>query len=87
MKLGQTVTHKLRMTLFYAMLRKTLDTRGLWSAARGLARQEAAYKEHLAACDGPRRGDRDGRGTLSEAALASFAQFFLRICIDQVEFM
>jgi Fic family protein len=27
------------------------------------------------------------RGTLSEAALASFAQFFLRICINQVEFM
>ncbi len=71
----------------YAMLRKTLDTRGLWSVARGLARQEAAYKEHLAACDGPRRGDRDGQGTLSEAALASFAQFFLRICVDQVEFM
>ncbi|MAY44142.1 MAG: cell filamentation protein Fic [Rhodobacteraceae bacterium] len=71
----------------YAMLRKTLDTRGLWSVARGLARQEAAYKEHLASCDGPRRGDRDGRGTLSEAALASFADFFLRACIDQVEFM
>lgn len=71
----------------YAMLRRALDTRGLWSVARGLARQEAAYKEHLAACDGPRRGDRDGRGSLSEAALASFAGFFLRICIDQVEFM
>ncbi|PRA51845.1 Fic family protein [Brucella pituitosa] len=71
----------------YAMLRKTLDTRGLWSVARGLARQEAAYKDHLAACDGPRRGDRDGRGTLSESALASFTGFFLRTCIDQVEFM
>lgn len=71
----------------YAMLRETLDTRGLWSVARGLARQEAAYKEHLSACDGPRRGDRDGRGSLSEAALASFAEFFLRTCIDQVEFM
>jgi Fic family protein len=71
----------------YAMLRKALDTRGLWSVARGLARQEAAYKEHLAACDGPRRGDRDGRGTLSEAALASFTEFFLRTCIDQVAFM
>lgn len=71
----------------YAMLRAALDTRGLWSVARGLARQEAAYKEHLAACDGPRRGDRDGRGALSEAALASFAEFFLRTCIDQVEFM
>ena len=33
------------------------------------------------------RGDRDGRGTLSEAALASFTEFFLRISIDQVEFM
>ncbi|PZX36179.1 Fic family protein [Roseinatronobacter thiooxidans] len=71
----------------YAMLRRSLDTRGLWSVARGLARQEAAYKEHLAACDGPRRGDRDGRGTLSESALASFTQFFLRTCIDQVDFM
>lgn len=71
----------------YAMLRQTLDTRGLWSVARGLARQEKTYKEHLAACDGPRRGDLDGRGTLSEQALASFAAFFLTICIDQVEFM
>jgi len=71
----------------YAMLRRALNTRGLWSVARGLARQEKAYKEHLAACDGPRQGDRDGRGTLSEAALASFAGFFLRTCIDQVEFM
>lgn len=71
----------------YAMLRQALDTRGLWSVARGLARQEAAYKAHLAACDGPRRGDRDGRGNLSEEALASFAAFFLRSCIDQVDFM
>lgn len=71
----------------YAMLRKTLDTRGLWSVARGLARQETAYKDHLAACDTPRRGDRDGRGTLSEAALAAFVAFFLRSCIDQVAFM
>lgn len=71
----------------YAMLRRSLDTRGLWSVARGLARQEKAYKAHLAACDGDRRGDLDGRGTLSEAALASFASFFLQTCIDQVEFM
>lgn len=71
----------------YAMLRTSLDTKGLWSVARGLARQEAQYKAHLEACDGPRRGDRDGRGTLSEAALASFASFFLQTCIDQVEFM
>jgi Fic family protein len=71
----------------YAMLRNSLDTRGLWSVARGLARREKDYKDHLQACDGDRRGDRDGRGTLSEAALASFTEFFLRISIDQVEFM
>lgn len=71
----------------YAMLRKSLDTSGLWSVARGLARQEKAYKAHLEACDGPRRGDLDGRGNLSEGALASFSEFFLHICIDQVEFM
>ena len=71
----------------YAMLKSGLDTQGLWSVARGLARNEAEYKRHLAACDGPRRGDRDGRGTLSEAALAEFTAFFLRTCIDQVAFM
>ncbi|MCF3972104.1 Fic family protein [Paracoccus salsus] len=71
----------------YAMLRDSLNTGGLWSVARGLARNEAAYKKHLQACDEPRRGDRDGRGTLSEAALASFAKFFLQTCIDQVQFM
>ena len=71
----------------YAMLRRSLNTCGLWSVARGLARNEAAYKRHLAACDSPRQGDLDGRGTLSEAALAAFADFFLRTCIDQVGFM
>ena len=71
----------------YAMLRSSLDTKGLWSVARGLARNEAEYKRHLAACDAPRRGDRDGRGTLSEAALAEFTRFFLQTCIDQVVFM
>ena len=67
----------------YAMLRQTLNTSGLWSIARGLARNEAAYKKHLQACDEPRRGDRDGRGSLSESALANFIEFFLTICIDQ----
>ena len=71
----------------YAMLKNALDTKGLWSVARGLARNEAEYKRHLAACDQPRRGDRDGRGTLSEAALAEFTAFFLKICIDQIKFM
>ena len=71
----------------YAMLREALDTGGLWSVARGLARNEAEYKRHLAACDQPRRGDLDGRGNLSEQTLAEFAAFFLETCIDQVSFM
>lgn len=71
----------------YAMLRDTLDTQGLWSVARGLARQETKYKHHLAACDLPRRNDLDGRGTLSENSLAEFISFFLTICIDQIDFM
>ena len=71
----------------YAMLRDALNTGGLWSIARGLARNETAYKKHLEACDEPRRGDRDGRGSLSEAALASFTAFFLQTCIDQIDFM
>ena len=44
-------------------------------------------KSHLANCDSPRRNDLDGRGTLSEEALARFANFFLSMCIDQVTFM
>lgn len=71
----------------YAMLRNSLNTTGLWSVARGLARKEAEYKRHLQACDATRHGDHDGRGTLSEAALASFTKFFLQVCIDQIQFM
>ncbi len=71
----------------YAMLKSALDTKGLWSVVRGLARNESEYKHHLAACDHPRHGDRDGRGSLSEGALASFTAFFLQTSIDQVKFM
>ena len=71
----------------YAVLHDTMETGGLWSIARGLARNEKAYKGHLAACDLPRRNDLDGRGNLSEEELARFVQFFLTTCIDQVDFM
>jgi len=71
----------------YAMLRDALDTGGIWSIARGLARNVETYKAHLAACDQPRRNDLDGRGNLSEESLAEFAKFFLKACIDQVSFM
>ena len=70
-----------------AMLHDALDTGGVWSIARGLARNVADYRAQLAACDLPRRNDLDGRGNLSEEALAEFTGFFLRACIDQVQFM
>lgn len=71
----------------HAMLLETLDTGAVWSVARGLARKVEEYKQHLADCDSPRRNDLDGRGSRSEEALARFANFFLGMCIDQVEFM
>jgi Fic family protein len=71
----------------YAMLLDTLDTGGVWSIARGLARNESSYKAQLMACDLQRRNDLDGRGNLSEENLAQFTSFFLRSCIDQVDFM
>ncbi len=71
----------------HAMLLKTLDTGGIWSISRGLARNEAEYKQHLSACDLTRRNDLDGRGNLSEEALAAFTKFFLEACLDQVNFM
>jgi Fic family protein len=71
----------------HAELLETLDTGSVWSVARGLARNVEDYKKHLAACDAPRRNDLDGRGNLSEEALAAFAEFFLKTSIDQVSFM
>ena len=71
----------------HAVLAGALDTGGLWSAARGLARRVGEYTRHLAACDLPRRNDLDGRGRLSEEALVEFTRFFLGVCIDQVDFM
>ena len=71
----------------YATLLQSLDTGGIWSIARGLARREQTYKQHLIACDATRRNDLDGRGQLSEEALAGFTRFFLQTCLDQVTFM
>ena len=71
----------------HAMMLESLDTGGVWSIARGFARNVAAYKAHLAACDMPRRNDLDGRGNLSEEALADFTRFFLETCRDQVSYM
>jgi len=71
----------------HAMLRQANVGNSLWSVARGLARRVAQYRTVLAAADSPRRGDLDGRGNLSLAALKEFCVFFLEVCIDQVQYM
>jgi Fic family protein len=60
---------------------------GLWAVSRGLARDVKSYYDRLADADQPRQGDLDGRGNLSEKALAAFAKYFLETCLDQVKFM
>lgn len=71
----------------HAMMLEALDTGAVWSVARGLARNVEDYKRGLAECDLPRRNDLDGRGHLSEEALARFTRFFLEVCLDQISFM
>ncbi len=59
----------------------------LWSVARGLARDVDRYKALLAQADGPREGDRDGRGNLTQRGLIEFCKFFLVRSVDQIRFM
>ena len=59
----------------------------LWSVARGLARDDARYKVLLDRADGPRAGDLDGRGNLTERGLIAFCAFFLNRSVDQIRFM
>ncbi|WP_028957598.1 Fic family protein [Sulfitobacter sp. 20_GPM-1509m] len=62
---------------------------GLWSISRGLARgleDRGEYKQMMDHADSPRRGDRDGRGNLSQAALQTFCTWFLQVALDQVTF-
>ncbi len=67
-----------------------IGAHGLWSVSRGLARgidSRGEYKRMMDHADMPRQGDLDGRGNLSQRALADFTAWFLRICLDQVTFM
>ena len=60
---------------------------GLWTLSRGLARWRQRYFACLEAADQGRRGDLDGRGNLSDVALADFCVFFLETMLDQIQFM
>ena len=71
----------------HAWLLETEIGSSLWSVSRGLARNIDEYKARLMAADAPRKGDLDGRGNLSHEELKNFCQYFLGVCIDQIEFM
>ena len=67
-----------------------LGAHGLWSVSRGLARgleSRDEYKRMMDYADTPRRNSLDGRGNLSLSALKEFTLWFLRVCLDQVNFM
>jgi len=70
--------------------RAGIGAHGLWSISRGLARgleSRGDYKKMMDHADMPRQGDLDGRGNLSQHALIEFTLWFLRVCLDQVNFM
>lgn len=62
-------------------------TKGLWSPLRGFARTQDRYRALLQAADEHRRGDHDGRGNLSQAALIDWIGYVLEVCLDQARFM
>jgi Fic family protein len=67
-----------------------IGAHGLWSISRGLARglsDTGEYKRMMDEADSPRRGDLDGRGNLSRAALVEFVSWFCQVAYDQVRFM
>jgi Fic family protein len=70
-----------------ALIKRAVGMSGLWSLSRGLVLGGKRYKGHLASCDLRRRNSLDGRGTLSEEALASFTSFFLQTSIDELGLM
>jgi Fic family protein len=69
------------------LTRHGLHSHGLWTLSRGLARHRQRYYAALEAADCGRRNDLDGRGNLSDAALADFCVFFLETILDQIQFM
>ena len=71
----------------HALLKRLGIGTSLWSVARGLARGEDHYKLLLAQADGPREGDLDGRGNLTQRGLIEFCKFFLARSVDQIRFM
>lgn len=72
----------------YAYLRKAnLESYGLWTLSRGLARNDEYYRNMLVHADKTRMNDVGGRGNLSEKALTEFCTYFFEVALDQIKFM
>jgi len=79
-----------RITRLYShawLVKAKVDSLGLWTLSRGLARERQAYYQHLSAADQNRWNDLDGRGNLSDRSLSEFCLFMLKTMVDQIEFM
>jgi Fic family protein len=69
------------------LVKAGIDSDGLWTLSRGLARRKGDYQAALANADERRVDDYDGRGCLSQRYLGEFCEFFLGTAVDQVQFM
>ena len=76
-----------RLFTHACMKKAQIESHGLWTISRGLARESETYKNMLARADSSRKGDYDGRGNLSAKALKEFCFYFLKTCLDQIDFM
>lgn len=76
-----------RLFTHACMKKAQIESHGLWTISRGLARESETYKNMLARADSSRKGDYDGRGNLSAKVLKEFCFYFLETCLDQIEFM
>ena len=69
------------------LVRARMDSLGLWTLSRGLARSRQKYFTLLASADQPRWNDLDGRGNLTDRGLGDFCVFLLETILDQLSFM
>jgi len=76
-----------RLFTHACMKKAQIESHGLWTISRGLARESEDYKNMLARADSSRKGDYDGRGNLSAKSLWEFCIYFLETCLDQIKFM
>ncbi len=78
------VNGRVARLMSHASLKRLGIGSALWSVSRGLARNVDRYKSLLMGADQP---EKRGASTLSTEGLVNFCQFFLDVCLDQIEFM